>query len=589
LAQAILAQGSPSPFALGEAAQRPVGMSGMPSKVADAAAGARGVAATATACLQADQEYAGRDVEAGGSKQVAMACAEQLASRRVEGTDCKQINSADSAAASTMDQTNSTSSSATPSEEASAEGEPGKAPRCCEGYAAAFRAWMYPLSSGGAGAGAGRPGGSAPRLEALDAPRWVASIQIVCYHMYSNKAGFSRYATWLATWTQLFFLLSGFVLAYVELAKPPKTGAARPSLLRYVRRRLTVIYPAFFLSLLLKVAYEGGKTAFQWAMLPVQALLMQSWLPLCQVEGNSISCSPWLYNGESWFLSVLLLYWLALQPLAEFFRRRGLRFCGATVVVCWLFSFFFQWAGNNNTLASLLGFSGQLGVNVVMVAIRSGPLGYIHVFVAGVAAARVFLLVATRDAETGSQVSATTRRVELCEASAPALLRYGCCLGYFLYAVLLFAATDWIDPYYYFFHNGGMMPIMLLILIGAAIGQDPITTWVFRSKPMLVLGRISYMQYLMQHVLQGWIELNFGWDGNIVAQAIFVPCLMVFSYACQRWVEKPYTEYQRWRTEKKIKGVDDRVIEKMEGGLERMSRTIACRSRLPQSGEQPAK
>merc|ERR1719188_2866390 len=198
---------------------------------------------------------------------------------------------------------------------------------------------------------------------------------------------------WFATWTQLFFLLSGFVLAYAELAKPPKIGNARPSILKYVRRRLTVIYPAFFLSLLLKVAYTTQQSAFQWGMLPLHGLLLQSWLPICDAgAGGGVSCSPWLYNGEAWFLSVLLVYWFALRPLAEFFRRRSLLFSIATLLVCWLFSGVFQLLGSHDRLAGWLGCSGSLCPMVVMVAIRSGPLGYVHVFVAGVAAARVFML-----------------------------------------------------------------------------------------------------------------------------------------------------------------------------------------------------
>lgn len=81
---------------------------------------------------------------------------------------------------------------------------------------------------------------------------------------------------------------------------------------------------------------------------------------------------------------------------------------------------------------------------------------------------------------------------------------------------------------------------------------------------MLVLGRISFMQYLMQHVLQGWVRRTFGWDGNHTAQVLFVPFLLLFSYCSQRWVERPYTEYQRWRQEKGVKGFEDRCIDWLE-------------------------
>jgi len=449
-------------------------------------------------------------------------------------------------------------------------------PRCTRVRECArrFGAWMYPLSRGDRGNA--QPAGGAPRLEALDAPRWIASIQIVCYHMYGHKEAFSRYATWFAVWTQLFFLLSGFVLAYAELAKPPKTGNSRLSLLRYVRRRLTVIYPAFFLALLLRVTYHPGKTPFEWSMLPLHAMLMQSWLPICiATESGSITCSPWLFNGEAWFLSVLLIFWLFLRPLAEMFRQRSLTFCSVTIVVCWIWSYVYQIAGNHNRLASALGF-GELGSIIVMVAIRATPIGFFNVFIAGVAAARIFIVVATKDADTGGSVSLETRKVALAATNAPKVLRYGCCVGYIIYAGMVAFLTKYIKSHYYFFHNGGMLPVMLLVLLGAAIGTDPLAVWVFRSKPFMVLGRISYLQYLMQHVLQGWIAFTFGWDNNPVAQAVFIPALLVFSYICQRWVEKPYTLYQRWRLEKGVRGCDDVVIERLESGFAATAACLRC-------------
>jgi len=104
----------------------------------------------------------------------------------------------------------------------------------------------------------------------------------------------------------------------------------------------------------------------------------------------------------------------------------------------------------------------------------------------------------------------------------------------------------------------------VLILLGAAIGTDPITTWIFRSKPMLVLGRISFVQFLMSNVFCGWLRQTFGWDGNAIVKAILLPCLVLFSYCCQRWVERPYTEYQRSRREEGIKGFEDRGIAWLE-------------------------
>eukprot|EP00429_Kryptoperidinium_foliaceum_P034392 CAMPEP_0176161140 /NCGR_PEP_ID=MMETSP0120_2-20121206/82436_1 /TAXON_ID=160619 /ORGANISM="Kryptoperidinium foliaceum, Strain CCMP 1326" /LENGTH=494 /DNA_ID=CAMNT_0017498605 /DNA_START=91 /DNA_END=1573 /DNA_ORIENTATION=+ len=435
-------------------------------------------------------------------------------------------------------------------------------PRCTRVRECArrFGAWMYPLSRGDRGNA--QPAGGAPRLEALDAPRWIASIQIVCYHMYGHKEAFSRYATWFAVWTQLFFLLSGFVLAYAELAKPPKTGNSRLSLLRYVRRRLTVIYPAFFLALLLRVTLARHADAELAPDLHCYGVWLHYLQPLALQRRGLVFERP--------------AHLLALPPAAgrnvpteelDILQRDHRGVLDLVDV--------YQIAGNHNRLASALGF-GELGSIIVMVAIRATPIGFFNVFIAGVAAARIFIVVATKDADTGGSVSLETRKVALAATNAPKVLRYGCCVGYIIYAGMVAFLTKYIKSHYYFFHNGGMLPVMLLVLLGAAIGTDPLAVWVFRSKPFMVLGRISYLQYLMQHVLQGWIAFTFGWDNNPVAQAVFIPALLVFSYICQRWVEKPYTLYQRWRLEKGVRGCDDVVIERLESGFAATAACLRC-------------
>lgn len=190
-------------------------------------------------------------------------------------------------------------------------------------------------------------------------------------------------------------------------------------------------------------------------------------------------------------------------------------------------------------------------------------------FLAGVATARIFVIFAVRDERTRGQVSDDTLHVYLAAQEAPIVLRYGCILGYGSYIALVLISPVDVDKYYYFFHNGGVLPAMLLVLLGAAVGQDPLTVWLFRSRPMLVLGRLSYIQYLMQHDIKRWMDHTFGWDDNPTARTWYLPVLIVFSYVCQRWVERPYTDYQRWRLEKEILGCDDYLIRRVDACIEK--------------------
>jgi len=128
--------------------------------------------------------------------------------------------------------------------------------------------------------------------------------------------------------------------------------------------------------------------------------------------------------------------------------------------------------------------------------LQNGSIGYFHVFFAGVAAARLFILTCLKDAETGSAPTPATKAMVLDPQQAPTIFKYGCCIGYLAYA-LFFVFVD-MEVMFLTFHNGGIMPIMLLITLGAAIGADPLVKHVLRRRVFVLLGQLSYAQYLMQ-------------------------------------------------------------------------------------------
>merc|ERR1711979_20964 len=85
---------------------------------------------------------------------------------------------------------------------------------------------------------------------------------------------------------------------------------------------------------------------------------------------------------------------------------------------------------------------------------------------------------------------------------------------------------------------------MGLVLLGAAAGADPLAEWVFKSRPLLILGELSYVQYLMQRVIWNFLRQHFPkYDIRMVYPFV----LIVFCFCCQRWAEVPYTEWQKMR------------------------------------------
>lgn len=186
---------------------------------------------------------------------------------------------------------------------------------------------------------------------------------------------------------------------------------------------------------------------------------------------------------------------------------------------------------------------------LIMAAVQFGPLGYAHVFVCGVAAARLFILIATRDADTGEVPGESTERLVLDKERAPLLMRYGCVAGYLLYAGLVAAFPNWKEHQgaFWVMHNGGMLPVMLLILLGGAVGADPLARHVFQSRPFLLLGRISYAQYLLQFNVMDMCIKNFPFPYDRI---IFVVALPLFAYLTEQCFTRVFTEWLRLKQQK---------------------------------------
>jgi peptidoglycan/LPS O-acetylase OafA/YrhL len=148
------------------------------------------------------------------------------------------------------------------------------------------------------------------RLYALTGLRFFAAINIVFFH-FSNPQLFGFLAPvvnagYIAL--GLFFLLSGFVLAYNY------SGSARASTLdrtRFWKARFTRLYPVYLLSLLLSwrmvVPEYGAHThAMFWTGMVLTPLLLQGWVPELATFLNT---PAWAMPAEAFMYA--LFPWLA--------------------------------------------------------------------------------------------------------------------------------------------------------------------------------------------------------------------------------------------------------------------------------------
>eukprot|EP00931_Biecheleriopsis_adriatica_P037655 TRINITY_DN2159_c0_g1_i4.p1 TRINITY_DN2159_c0_g1~~TRINITY_DN2159_c0_g1_i4.p1 ORF type:complete len:500 (-),score=61.01 TRINITY_DN2159_c0_g1_i4:298-1797(-) len=411
----------------------------------------------------------------------------------------------------------------------------------------------------------------APRLEALDAPRWLASSMIITFHFYNPASPttpitLGRFARCGGLWTQFFFALSGFVLAYVEMARPSSKKGKTLTQLQYLRKRLVTIYPSYMVVLVITLFQDPPTEWFSWAILPLHATLLQAWFPI--TVGKQCCGQSWV--TVAWFMSALVLYWLLLRPLANLIRRASVKTCCVVIALCWIVSLVpgavweYQQALFGAYDASFPGATTSTWSHEFLWCfLKNNPIGYLNVFLAGVVAARLFILTCLCDAETREAPLETTERLAICQERAPLVFRFGVVLGYALYAgvVALYPSQSnpvSNSPWYLACHNGGMLPIMILVLMGGALGLDPIAKYIFQCKIFLVLGRISYSQYLLQYNV--WALLTRCISDKFTVQIVFPFVLVTFAYVTERFVGRVYTEWQRLRGEKGEKGCDEVLI-----------------------------
>lgn len=427
------------------------------------------------------------------------------------------------------------------------------------------------------------PKGGAPRLEALDAPRWIASIQIVLCHFYGY--------TWGAAWTQFFFVLSGFVLSYVEMARPVGK-APQMSQLRYVTHRMVTLYPTYVLTLVC-AGIQWNHSALDWMTLPLHLLFVQAWFPITY---KKLGYDEWQWSGVqwaqvSWFVSVLVIYWFMLRPLTRRIRRLSLRTCCAAIVALWAVSAMWWYLGDvlmRGTYGCRFT-SQRCFVFFNDYFIYHGWLGMLHVFVSGIVMARIFILTSMKDAEVGGPVSAETQRLALDPDRAPFFFRFGACIGYLLFALLvLFVGKGGYHKDVTFYHNGGILPAMLLVLVGGALGVDPMARYLFQNRVFRMLGRISYPQYLIQCNVWGIVLHIYPKEGAMVSpQIVFPIALFVLSYVMERLVTRVGVEWLKPSKDKQRKSSVTRVVAWLESKLVFSAKHSETSAPVPPDTEAP--
>jgi peptidoglycan/LPS O-acetylase OafA/YrhL len=313
-----------------------------------------------------------------------------------------------------------------------------------------------------------RPPTSRPNLPVLTTLRFFAAAEVVAFHVAQTRPGWARPVDFLSGLVSggyaaviFFFVLSGFILAYVHTGESERS-ACNVKAARFWRLRFARIAPAYYLGLLLalpilaQVVAQSQAASWSSAFGMVSVLLfMQAWWPAYTA----------FWNFPSWSVSVECLFYALFPWLA----RTLARWPAVAVLVgsYALIVLMNDYRGELPWRAGLMGRPPQ-GDWLLLSAF---PILYLPLFIFGMALARLYLL--------GRVLSSRLHA---------AMLGIGVVL-----AVLIFGGA-WMLPGWTR-SNPALALVFALIVFGGAgaAGTFPLLT----RPTFILLGEASYSIYIL--------------------------------------------------------------------------------------------
>ena len=367
------------------------------------------------------------------------------------------------------------------------------------------------------------------RLDALTSLRFFAAAMIVIHHSVGlfgfNKDNYPPIA--LGQAVSFFFILSGFILAYVY----PKLETW-PEIKRFLFARIARIWPAFLASFFL--AYWLLSLSWDSEIGLANILMIHAWLPF--------PIYYFSYNWVSWSISTEFFFYLAFPFLIYQWDKTWLvKLLTSGIIVVLMIE-----VSNELQLPSYSSLNDGI-THTALLYIH--PVSRIFEFILGI-------FVASCWRKNVGCVQWSKSRASLYEIGV--ILLAGASM---LYISLLAAwvgnkhwlglsAEEWLS------HSGSMFAFGLLIYV-MAVGRGWITVWL--SLPLLVLlGEISFSCYLLHQILLRYYQANitlFPHLPNILSLAIFWVILLLASYLMWALIEMPGRRLMLgWAGQKKIHG-----------------------------------
>ncbi|MGA4533297.1 acyltransferase family protein [Ectopseudomonas chengduensis] len=350
------------------------------------------------------------------------------------------------------------------------------------------------------------------RLDQLTALRFFAALMIVFHHSI-GLFGLKSLGVNLGQGVSFFFILSGFILAYVY----PSLGSWR-EIRKFWWARIARIWPAhlacLFLGFLL-IPYS-----FEIKTFLANVFLVQAWLPLSKYYFS--------YNAVSWSISSELFFYLAFPfLLSGWFKRVWVKFLVALLLLVLIIVI-----SNSLNLPSY----GRPGVGMEGVLVSEhglvyiSPLSRIFEFVCGVCIAAIY----KRRSPSTVYWLATAYEVGAILLCALAVFNMNYLIRLSHDLMLGTSMAMWLH------HCGSFLAFGMLIYV-VAHGRGLISK-ILATPGLVFLGEISFSIYLIHQIFLIKYRQNtqmLSHLSDVSAFAIYMMTVLLAAYLIWFFVEMP--------------------------------------------------
>ncbi|MER9969304.1 acyltransferase [Mesorhizobium sp. M0060] len=329
---------------------------------------------------------------------------------------------------------------------------------------------------------------SAEQLDSLTSCRFVAAMAVVLFHSGSTAIASSSFMPIFIKnvisngyiGVSFFFVLSGFILAYVYYSKINEYDFVYS----FFSARVARIYPVYFGSTLFAAIFiDKFSLATDWQ----QFILVQTWIDWAS-EARS-------WNFPAWTLSVEAFFYLTFPFLLGILVKLRLHALSLLMIALAVY-------------ISATGYWGAFG-GVVDARIQLLPLPLLRYpeFLYGVCIGIIF------------------------------------CRGYRLYSPYLLAAALLLEVYVLASGKSSFAPTASVLIVGPIVyliacsgGKNRLS--ILRSRVLVLLGGASYAIYLLHVPLSSLRNVLFA-SNEVVGKVVYYPIVIALSVLIYLFYEEP--------------------------------------------------